>query len=280
MSFSQAVPVLMYHHVSPVTQGLSTSPRLFASQMRWLRKHGWQTLTAEQLRGFLEEGRPVPRRSVVLTFDDGYLDNWQYAHPVLKEYGFSAIMFVVTDWIGQGPARPCADIEAIRRDRLASFESWSHAECKRLIAGGEADRVIVRQSEVDEMRRAGTFEFHAHTHTHTRWDKVCCSVEEKRTGLAQDLRAQRAYFEAHMGGATEQLCWPQGYFDDDYLDVARQAGFSVFYTTKSHGYNTAGSGTASIWRVSVRNRGGLLFGLRLRLAMPDFLGRLYNRWKA
>nr|WP_301290520.1 polysaccharide deacetylase family protein [Kerstersia gyiorum] len=87
--------------------------------MRWLRKHGWQTLTAEQLRGFLEEGRPVPRRSVVLTFDDGYLDNWQYAHPVLKEYGFSAIMFVVTDWIGQGPARPA---RTLRRSGVTAWQ--------------------------------------------------------------------------------------------------------------------------------------------------------------
>lgn len=279
MSVSPAVPVLMYHHVSPAVEGLSTSPRLFASQMRWLHDNGWKTLTAAELRAFLEEGRPVPKRSVVLTFDDGYLDNWQYAHPVLEAYGFSAIMFVVTGWIGTGEARPCAAIDDIRRDRLAGFERWSHAECKRLIAAGETDRVIVRQSEVDAMRSAGTFEFHSHTHTHTRWDKVSATAEEKRAGLARDLQAQRAYFETHMGGATEHLCWPQGYFDEDYLDVARQAGFSVFYTTKSHGYNTIGSGTDSIWRVSVRNRGGRLFGLRVRLAMPDWLGRLYNRWK-
>lgn len=278
MKQAKSVPVLMYHHISPVTHGLSVSPATFMSQMRWLARHGWRTLSAAQLRAFLEDGEPVPARSVVLTFDDGYLDNWQYAHPVLLEHGFSAIMFLVTGWVGQGEARPCASYAQIEAGRLDGFEAWSHAECKQLMESGETDRIIVRESEVREMQRLGTFEFHSHTHTHTRWDKVTREAQAKRDGLAGELRASRAWFD-ERGGVTAHLCWPQGYCDQDYIDVARSHGFDMLYTTDRRGLNRPGMGTLYIHRNGVRNRGGWLFGQRLILAASPLLSGLYNRFK-
>jgi len=280
MKSAKAVPVLMYHHVSPATKGLATSPANFASQMRWLARHGWRTLSGEQLQGFLRDGSPVPAKSVVLTFDDGYLDNWQYAHPVLKEHGFSAIMFLVTGWVGQGAARPCATYEEVVGNRLDAFEAWSHAECKQWVEQGQTDRVIVRQSEVDVMRDAGTFEFHSHTHSHVRWDLVSADVSAKREGLLRDLTLSRNFFETHMGGATSQLCWPQGYFDQDYLDMAKQSGFTSLYTTDSRGLNRAAGGCSHIYRVAVRNRGGWQFGQRVILGASPLLGGIYNRLKS
>ncbi|MRT32352.1 hypothetical protein FGX01_00105, partial [Xylella fastidiosa subsp. multiplex] len=57
--------------------------------------------------GFLA-GKPVPHKSIVITFDDGYLDNWVYAHPILQKYHMHAVVFIVTSWTGDGPARPHA----------------------------------------------------------------------------------------------------------------------------------------------------------------------------
>jgi len=277
---AQAVPVLMYHHISPVTQGLATSPANFASQMRWLAKHGWTTLSGVQLQGFLQAGEPVPVKSLVLTFDDGYLDNWQYAHPVLQHYGLHALMFLVTDWISQGPLRDCATLAQIESNRLDGFEHFSHAACKQRIEQGQADRVIVRQSEINAMCAADTFEFHSHTHTHARWDKVATDVTTKRAGLRDDLLASRAVFDSQCAqGATPHLCWPQGYVDQDYRDVAKQLGFTTFYTTDSSGLNRPGQGVDHIYRFAVRNRGGWLFGQRVMLAASPKLGGLYNRIK-
>jgi len=132
------------------------------------------------------------------------------------------------------------------------------------------------------MRDAGTFEFHSHTHTHSRWDLTSLDVPAKREGLSHDLMASRAFFAEKMAGgrATVHLCWPQGYFDTDYLEVADQAGFTTFYTTDSKGLNRAASGTRHIYRLAVRNRGGWLFGQRVILGASPLLTGIYHYFKS
>lgn len=94
---ASVVPVLMYHHVSPTPGLITVSPAHFAAQMRWLKRQGYTTLKLDALAGFLA-GEPVPAKSVVVSFDDGYLDNWVYAHPVLEQYGLHAVLFLITRW--------------------------------------------------------------------------------------------------------------------------------------------------------------------------------------
>src|SRR5690606_34218981 len=86
MSARANVPVLMYHHVSPSPGMVTTSPARFEQHIAWLRREGWSALTADEFAGHLA-GRPVPPKSVLITFDDGYLDNWLYAHPILQRHG-------------------------------------------------------------------------------------------------------------------------------------------------------------------------------------------------
>lgn len=75
LNTARAVPVLMYHHVSPAAGAVTVSPVHFADQMAMLAREGYTTLGARAFSEFLA-GKPVPAKSVVLTFDDGYLDNW------------------------------------------------------------------------------------------------------------------------------------------------------------------------------------------------------------
>lgn len=123
----QTVPVLMYHHVTPEGGSLSCSVRNFDSQLKALVKRGYHTLTAEQFARFLK-GEPVPEKSVVLTFDDGYLNNFVYAHPILQKYNLHALMFLITKHIHEGGIRPVMGSS----DVLPS--SPGHYECQRLIA--------------------------------------------------------------------------------------------------------------------------------------------------
>lgn len=271
MKPAASVPVLMYHHVSPAVGSITTSPENFASQLRWLRRAGYRTLNADGLARFLA-GEAVPHKSVVLTFDDGYLDNWVHAHPLLAQYGMTALMFVVSSWLQDGPVRACAGAGRIPA-------TPDHAECKRRIAQGDTDSVIIRWSEAEAMQRAGTFEFHSHTHTHTRWDQQHADAAAKRSALAADLALARSTLVQRLGGVSAHLCWPQGYFDDDYQQVAGAAGFRYFYTTDARGLNLPHGNARHIHRVAVKNRGGLMFGQRVWLARDTRIGPLYNRWK-
>ncbi|HBC0990033.1 TPA: polysaccharide deacetylase family protein, partial [Escherichia coli] len=79
------LPVLMYHHVGNKPGLVTLSPGTFRAQMKWLAESGWKTVTAAEVEAFYR-GEKLPRKSVMLTFDDGWLDNWLRVFPVLQEF--------------------------------------------------------------------------------------------------------------------------------------------------------------------------------------------------
>ncbi|HEY9459215.1 MAG TPA: polysaccharide deacetylase family protein [Paralcaligenes sp.] len=270
MKAARAVPVLMYHHVSPSEGMITTSPVNFERQLAWLRRHGYRSLTGDGFAKHLAGG-PTPPRSILITFDDGYLDNWVYAYPLLKRYGFNAMVFLVTSWIGEGLARPC-----LGQGDLP--ETPSHRECEARIQRGARDEVMLRWAEVKTMLADGVFEFHSHTHSHTRWDKSD-QADHKNTLMAEELALSRKTLSEHLGRVSSHLCWPQGYFDADYIELARQAGFRYLYTTNAFGQNRAGMDPAFIYRFAVRNTSRGSFGRRIWIAADPWFGPLFNQWK-
>lgn len=97
-----AIPILMYHHVGSKPGLVTLSPDTFIEQMTWLARAGLKTVTAAELEGFYR-GEPLPRKSVMITFDDGYLDNWVCAFPVLKRLGLHAHIFLITSQLATDP---------------------------------------------------------------------------------------------------------------------------------------------------------------------------------
>ena len=104
------VPILMYHHIGQpqpgwdrIRRGLTVSEESFRWQLGYLRRNGYESLALADLIAYLANGRPLPEgRRVVITFDDGYRDNYELALPILKEYGFTATFFLVTEPIDRG----------------------------------------------------------------------------------------------------------------------------------------------------------------------------------
>lgn len=100
-SNNEGVPVLMYHSVSndkafDKLVNLRTTRDSFIEQMEYLKTNNFTTLTMDELKDFLINNKQVPEKSVVLTFDDGYEDNYTNVYPILKKYGFKATIFVET----------------------------------------------------------------------------------------------------------------------------------------------------------------------------------------
>ncbi len=269
MKSAQTVPVLMYHHVSPVDGMINVTPANFEQQLLWLKRRGYRSLSSEEFAGHLN-GRAVPAKSVLITFDDGYLDNWVYAYPLLKKHGYTALVFLVTSWIADGPLRHCLGQGGLP-------ETPSHRECEERIGQGRGDDVILRWSEIKAMRDDGVLEFHSHTHTHTRWDII--APDEKNTRMAEELALSRSALESNLGCVSEHFCWPQGYFDADYTRLAQEAGFRYLYTTQAFGQNRAGTDPAHIYRFAVRNTSGNSVGRRIQVAAHPLIGPLFNKWK-
>ncbi len=127
------VPILMYHHLvdppagaNAVERDLSVSPAQFREQLAWLQRNGYQTITLQELAQHFNQGAPLPEKPVILSFDDGYADNYTYAFPLLREYGFQATFFVLTDFVDQrrAPYLSWAQIEEMAR---AGMEIGSHS---------------------------------------------------------------------------------------------------------------------------------------------------------
>ncbi|SDE87163.1 polysaccharide deacetylase family protein [Sporomusa acidovorans] len=94
------VPILNYHKVDNFYHALSVSPQEFEEQMAYLAKNGFTTITPDQLMAYLNHDRELPEKPIIITFDDGYLDNYTNAYPVMKKYGFTATIFLVTNLVG------------------------------------------------------------------------------------------------------------------------------------------------------------------------------------
>ena len=100
------VRILAYHRILNATQDfpydpdvISATPNEFRRQMEFVRTY-FSPLTFGQLAAFLESGRPLPANPLLITFDDGYRDNYTNAWPILHELGLPATIFIVTDHIG------------------------------------------------------------------------------------------------------------------------------------------------------------------------------------
>lgn len=269
MASAAAVPVLMYHHVSPAPGLITVAPQNFRAQIRWLAINGWRGITCDDFARFLN-GEQLPDRSVLITFDDGYLDNWVHAAPILAEFGLHAVLFLITGHIG-GDGSPRSQAGA-----LGAPDCPDHRTCKARIAKGDADSVMLRWAEVEAMQSSATFEFHSHTHTHTRWDKIEADVATRQQHLAEDLAVSRETLVSRLGGVSAHLCWPQGYHDEDYRRTATNGGFKYFYTVEK-GVATQRTDSARIPRMVVKDKAGNWFSSRMRLYRHPLLAALYLR---
>ncbi len=105
LSRHAVVPILMYHHVDavehvdPLQSSNTISPERFEWQMKYLKDHRFHVISFDQFMKARKDKSQLPHKAVVITFDDGYEDNYTEAFPILKKYGFPATIFLVSDLI-------------------------------------------------------------------------------------------------------------------------------------------------------------------------------------
>ena len=98
-----SITVLNYHKIDDMNIALSVLPSDFDRQMAYLKEHGYNTINSQQLYEYLANGTPLPSNPIMITFDDGYEDNYRNAYPILQKYGFTGTIFVITDFVSAQP---------------------------------------------------------------------------------------------------------------------------------------------------------------------------------
>jgi peptidoglycan/xylan/chitin deacetylase (PgdA/CDA1 family) len=178
----------------------------FERQLKWLHIRGYKTLFGTEFALALHGGLDTTR-SVLLTFDDGYLDNWYLAAPLLKKYGFKASIFVVTN--------------KIHDKKMRTIGTWKEQDDDRYLSW----------DEVDAMVESGVFEVHSHTHSHTKfWLNETSGAETAREiidDIATSLHILRSKYSNDI-----QLAWPWGYFRKEWLSEITKMGINVCYTMR------------------------------------------------
>ena len=101
LKFKNYVPILMYHRIANIPGDRNALPKeKFAEQLEYLSTHNYHTITPEQLYNHFVNKTKLPKNPVLLTFDDGYQDNYLEALPLLKKYNMTAVVFPIYNWIG------------------------------------------------------------------------------------------------------------------------------------------------------------------------------------
>lgn len=229
------VPVLLYHHINRNTgDTVTVTPDVFAGQMAFLKDAGYRALTVTELLDHISGTCPAPQKTIMLTFDDGWLDNYLFAYPVLMKYLFRATIFLVTD-----------RVNAVKVTSLPASIPC-HEEAKQLITSGAAGRVVMGWELVRKLQKEGLLEFHSHTVSHRR----CTNLDDSE--LAAELTNSKAVLESKLGKDCYCLCWPYGDFDERTVAAARYAGYKAIFSTVD-GFTGTGSDVSCIRRIEVQN---------------------------
>lgn len=199
--FSRRLAVLMYHHVGPARSGtypdLTVSPEAFTRQIASLARHGYKAISPQEYLRARRGEAPLPKRAVMLTFDDGYADIAEHALPVLERFGFGSAVFIVTGEIG-------------------GTNSWDEAR------GSGTHRLLTREQIITWQAKG--VEFGAHTRVHASLPSLeTRELPEEIAGSGDDL-------ERLTGCPPVAFAYPYGEYDERALEVARSACQLAFTT--------------------------------------------------
>jgi peptidoglycan/xylan/chitin deacetylase (PgdA/CDA1 family) len=214
--------ILFYHRVSDDRDALAVTPRRFREQMDFLAAAGYRVVDVVEGAGLLVRGE-VPRKTIGLNFDDGYLDVAEHALPVLAERGFRATVFVPTGVI----------------DGTTTFR-WYRRQ-----------PLLLGWDEIVELDGAGTLRFEAHSVTHPNLLRLDDATAQ------EEIAGSKLALEARLGRSVEAFCYPAGLFGERDRRLVAEAGFSIGVSCEP-GVNAPGDDLLALHRRQVDPRDRLL----------------------
>lgn len=197
------IPILTYHQIEdPAPKGtpfrsLRVAPDRFESHMKWLHRLGWQGLSMSELMPYLKGERLG--KVFGITFDDGYLNNLEFALPVLNDLGFSATCYLVHDLIGR-------------------TNSWDRSL-------GIEEVALMDVSEIQEWIQGG-MEVGSHTLSHAHLSTL------SESEAWSEIEGSKKALEDRLGLPIAHFCYPYGEFTKVHSSMAQRAGYVSATTTQ------------------------------------------------
>ncbi len=185
---NRGVPVLYYHSVRESADNeVTIKPEILREHLKYINEQGYTTLTMKQLEDYILNNSPIPEKSILITFDDGYMDNYYNAFPILKEFNMTATIFCITS---------------------------------------ELDGSYYLSKEaIKEISDYG-IDIESHTVTHPHLNKL------KYDKQLEELLESKKTLEGITGKEITSIAYPFGDFDDNSVKAAKEAGYTLGFTTK------------------------------------------------
>jgi len=188
----KGIPILLYHSLDNSGSPISITPKMFKKQMEYLRDKGYRTINMVKFINSLYAEIDSTENMIILTFDDGFKSVYTTAFPILRDYGFTATVFLATNYIG----RRC---------------EWETDDTI-------PDIPMLSWDEVREMSKYG-IEFGAHSCSHPHLTKL--SINEAR----KEILNSKLEIETNIDQSIHLFCYPYGDFNDEIKQIVKECGF-------------------------------------------------------
>lgn len=207
------VPIIMYHSLlkNPDRAGdYVVSPNVFESDMRYLSENGYTTVFVSDLINYVDNGAPLPKKPVVVTFDDGYYNIMEYAYPYMKENNIKGVINIVGSYAE-------LSTEEDEHNPAYSYLTWE---------------------EIAALEQSGIFEVGSHSydmHSLNGGRRGCKKIygespENYRNALFNDIGALQNMLEDKSGVTAVTFAYPYGFISEESVPVLREIGFKALLT--------------------------------------------------
>lgn len=197
MRKNYVVPIIMYHQVFPNSDPeyrLAVSLETFERQMRFLKTSHYNVIGLEDLANLIRDKKKIPPRTIAITLDDGYLNSYTYAFPILKKYNLPATVFIIAGEVGR------RDKSGLR-DRL----SWE---------------------EIKEMQESGIIS----VGSHCLGPEPLTNIKNDED-LRKEIFDSKKILEEKLGKTVNAFSYPEGKFNDSIKQLVINAGYKLAVAT-------------------------------------------------
>ena len=236
---SPEIPIIMYHNVLDNENRVSKyviTPQMFEDDIVYLKQRGYTTILTKDIIDFFKNGTELPQKPVIITFDDGYYNNYSYVYPILKKHNEKAVISVIA-----------RHSEEASHDDDVQNNNYSH----------------ITWAQAEEMSKSGLVEIQNHSysmHDLTRRKGVLRKKGEElshyKEVLINDVMRAQDLIKNGTGTLPVAYTYPFGAVNNDAHSIIKELGFKVTYGCEE-GKNIITNDPESLHRLKRYNRSGL-----------------------
>lgn len=209
------VTIVTFHHIHPHPDRMTIPPELLEKVLQKMGKNH-HFISYKDFIEFLFHNKRLPKKPLLLTFDDGYLDNYIYAFPILKKLKVPAVIFAITGMV---------ETSDTCRDTMPPFKS--HIDLDK----NPDPAYFINTAEIEAMKKSGLVEIESHTVSH-----MTCRNLPYETVL-KELEDSYRFITSHTRPKeVHGFCWPKGQFDETALKAIEVSPYAFAFSTTEGAY--------------------------------------------